>query len=86
MRADRLDGIDVLFGRVTGATDQRRIVTTLARDLSASVQEVEEVFREQFARLSSAARLHQFLVTLAVRNTRATLRERRRVGTPGSTS
>jgi hypothetical protein len=46
------------------------LVVARARDLNASVDEVDGVFREQFERLSSQARIHQFIVALAVRNTR----------------
>jgi hypothetical protein len=56
--------------------DRSRVVAALARDLNASVDEVDGVFAEQLAGLSSQARIHHFLVTLAVRNTRMVLRQR----------
>jgi hypothetical protein len=52
------------------------LVAALARDLNVSVDEVGGVFREQFEQLSSQARIHQFVVTLAVRNTRGALLKR----------
>ena len=51
------------------------LVATLARDLNASVDEVDQVFAEQFAKLTSQARIQQFVVTLAVRNTRMVMQQ-----------
>lgn len=60
------------------------LIAALARDLNASVDEVDRVFREQFAQLCSQARIHQFVVTLAVRNTRGALLKRHGRIKPGT--
>jgi hypothetical protein len=63
--------------RKTDPSEARaHLVAALAHDLNAPVDEVDSVFREQFEQLSSQARIHQFVVTLAVRNTRGALVKR----------
>lgn len=63
--------------RKTDPSEARaHLVAALARDLNVSIDEVDGVFREEFEQLSSQARVHQFVVTLAVRNTRGALLKR----------
>ena len=60
-----------------------QVVAALAHDLSVPREEVEGIYRGELARLIPQARVGQFVVTLAVRNTRSILRQRNPSGASG---
>lgn len=54
--------------------DSAHVVEALAQRLNASPDQVAGIYKRELARLTAAARIPQFVVTLAVRNTRSILR------------
>ena len=56
-------------------TDHLGAIATLADELKVPVQEVGAIFESQFDRLAAQARITNFLVVLAMQNTRSILRE-----------
>jgi len=56
-------------------TDHLGAIATLADELKVPVQEVGAIFKSQFDRLAVQARITNYLVVLAMRNTRSILRE-----------
>jgi hypothetical protein len=55
-------------------TDHVGAIATLSNELQVPVHEIGEIDRKQFDRLAVQARIPNFLVVLAMRNTRSILR------------
>jgi len=53
-------------------------IAALSERLSVPLQQVEEVYQREFSKLAAQARVQSFLGILALRQTRAILRERAR--------
>jgi hypothetical protein len=53
---------------------QRAVIDTLAHDLDLPVDDVEEVYLAEMARIESGARIKTFLTVLTVGSVRARLR------------
>jgi Protein of unknown function (DUF3562) len=68
--------MSLLTNRANPAANRGQIVSTLCQQWNVSVDEVDGLYGEELARLSEQARIRQFLVTLAVRNTRMALQKR----------
>jgi len=56
-------------------TDHFGAIATFANELKVPMQEVGAIFESQFDRLAVQARITNFLVVLAMRNTRSIIRE-----------
>jgi hypothetical protein len=54
--------------------DHDKAIAALSDKSRASAQEVERIYRKEFARLAGSARIPNFLVILAMNNTRSILR------------
>ena len=58
----------------SGENLQALTIETLAAELHVPIDQVRRTYQEQLARLSSAARVRDFLGVFAARNTRLALR------------
>ena len=56
-------------------TDHLGAIATLSNELKVPAQEVGAIYKNQFDRLAVQARITNYLVVLAMRNTRSILRE-----------
>jgi hypothetical protein len=56
--------------------DHVRAIATLSEKLKVPEHEVVDIFRKEFDRLATHARISTFLIVLAMRNTRSILRGR----------
>ena len=54
--------------------DCAQVVAALAEDLNVTPEQIDGIYRRELSRLATGARIPQFVVTLAVRNTRRILR------------
>jgi hypothetical protein len=58
------------------SADAAQLVAALAREFNVPVENVQSLYREEFERLESSARVHEFVPVLAASNTREFLRGR----------
>ena len=56
--------------------DHDEAIAVLSDKLHAPAQEVGKIYRKEFDRLAGVARIRNFLVILAINNTRSILRSR----------
>ena len=54
--------------------DCAQVLAALAQDLNVAPEQIDGIYRRELSRLTTGARIPQFVVTLAVRNTRRILR------------
>jgi len=60
--------------RPEAPSDPAQVLGELSRELNIPFDDVENLYREEFERLASSARISQFISLLAVKNTRRALR------------
>jgi Protein of unknown function (DUF3562) len=58
------------------AVGSTHLVDALSREFNVPLDMVQSLYREEFERLKSKARIHQFVSALAARSTREVLRAR----------
>jgi hypothetical protein len=61
-----------------GQSTQTFAIESLAAELHKPIDEVRQTYEQQLARLTSGARIRDFVAVFAVRNTRKTLRDQGR--------
>jgi Protein of unknown function (DUF3562) len=57
------------------STEHSRVIASLAQKMRVPVEKIEQIYSDEFSKLSAEARIRGFVGVLAIRRTRAILQE-----------